>query len=211
MTGVQTCALPICFPVTIVVCWDGHGKYRPLRSEGNLVSGWQYHANSMREFREAMEVECRVTKPIGSRPEILGHFQKRAERLLAKRNWKPNQVSLLVASHGTPLHAGSRGAAVGLAEQLGKDGYRTARAAFLEEEPKIADWRVLVQEGPVVVLPHFLAGGLHGSEDVPELLGISGAEEGWYESEKGEIGYGEPLGRPEEVEEMIVELAVAKV
>jgi hypothetical protein len=51
---------------------------------------------------------------------------------------------------------------------------------------------------------------LHGSEDVPELLGISGAREGWYESEKGEVGYGEPLGRPEEVEEMIIELAVAK-
>jgi sirohydrochlorin ferrochelatase len=151
-----------------------------------------------------------VTEPIGSRPEILGHFQKRAERLLAKRNWKPNQVSLLVASHGTPLHTGSRGAAVGLAEQLAKDGYRTARAVFLEEEPKIADWRVLVQEGPVVVLPHFLAGGLHGSEDVPELLGISGSAEGWYRSKKNELGYGEPLGRPEEVEEMIIELAVAK-
>ena len=39
-----------------VVRWDGRGKYRPLRSEGNLVSGWQYHANSVREFREAMEV-----------------------------------------------------------------------------------------------------------------------------------------------------------
>jgi hypothetical protein len=39
-----------------VVRWDGQGKYRPLRSEGNLVSGWQYQANSMREFREAMEV-----------------------------------------------------------------------------------------------------------------------------------------------------------
>ena len=39
-----------------VVRWDGQGKYRPLRSEGNLVSGWQYHANSVMEFREAMEV-----------------------------------------------------------------------------------------------------------------------------------------------------------
>ena len=39
-----------------VVRWDGQGKYRPLRSEGNLVSGWQYHANNIREFREAMEV-----------------------------------------------------------------------------------------------------------------------------------------------------------
>ena len=39
-----------------VVRWDRQGKYRPLRSEGNLVSGWQYDANSASEFREAMEV-----------------------------------------------------------------------------------------------------------------------------------------------------------
>jgi len=175
-----------------------------------LANGYFTTKILRREFAETPGVVCRVTDPIGMRPEILGHFQKRAERLLALKNWNPNQVSLLVASHGTPLHTGSRGAAVGLAEQLAKDGYRTAQAVFLEEEPRIADWRLLIQEGPVVVLPHFLAGGLHGSEDVPELLGISGAEEGWYESEKGEVGYAQPLGRPEEVEEMIVELATAK-
>jgi len=39
-----------------VVRWDGRGRYRPLRSEGNLVSGWQYRANGEREFREVMEV-----------------------------------------------------------------------------------------------------------------------------------------------------------
>jgi sirohydrochlorin cobaltochelatase len=175
-----------------------------------LANGYFTTKILKREFSETPGVECRVTEPIGMRPEILGHFQKRAGRLLAVKNWKPRQVSLLVASHGTPLHTGSRGAAVGLAEQLAKDGYRAAQAVFLEEEPRIADWRLLIQEGPVVVLPHFLAGGLHGSEDVPELLGISGAEEGWYESEKGEVGYAQPLGRPEEVEEMIVELATAK-
>jgi len=174
-----------------------------------LANGYFTTKILQREFVDTLNVECRVTEPIGMRSEILSHFQKRAERLLAAKSLKPNQVSLLVASHGTPLHAGSRLAAVDLAEQLAKDGYRAARAVFLEEEPKIADWRVLIQEGPVVVLPHFLAGGLHGSEDVPELLGISGAGEGWYESEKGEVGYGEPLGRPEEVEEMIIELAVA--
>jgi len=160
-----------------------------------------------REFAETPGMECRMTEPIGMRPEILGHFQKRAERLLAVKKWKPTQVSLLVASHGTQLHTGSRGAAVGLAEQLAKDGYRTAQAVFLEEEPKIGDWRKLIPRGPVVVLPHFLAGGLHGSEDVPELLGIQGGEEGWYESHDGEVGYGEPLGRPDEMEEMIVNLA----
>jgi len=39
-----------------VVRWDEQGKYRPLRSEGNLGSGWQYDAKRVAEFREAMEV-----------------------------------------------------------------------------------------------------------------------------------------------------------
>ena len=39
-----------------VVRWDRQEKYRPLRSEGNLVSGWQYDAKSVTEFREVMEV-----------------------------------------------------------------------------------------------------------------------------------------------------------
>ena len=39
-----------------VVRWDERGKYRALRSECNLVSGWQYDANSVTEFREGMEV-----------------------------------------------------------------------------------------------------------------------------------------------------------
>lgn len=177
-----------------------------------LASGYFTTKILAREFAETGEVTCRLTEPIGSRPEILGQLQKRAQRLLQSKNLEPRQVSLLLASHGTPLHAGSRGAAVDLAEQLAQDGYRLARAIFLEEEPKIADWRGVVgQEGPVVVLPHFLAGGLHGSEDVPNLLGIPGGAEGWYPSEVGDLGYGEPLGRPEEVENMVIELATAKV
>jgi len=39
-----------------VVRSDERGNYRPLRSEGNLVSGWQHDAKSVSEFREAMEV-----------------------------------------------------------------------------------------------------------------------------------------------------------
>jgi sirohydrochlorin ferrochelatase len=80
----------------------------------------------------------------------------------------------------------------------------------LEEEPRIADWRkVVAEDGPVVVLPHFLAGGLHGSEDVPGLLGLSSGAEGWSEVGGREVGYGAALGRPEEMEEMVIRLASA--
>ena len=39
-----------------VVRWDGQGGYRPLRSEGNLVSGWFYQGKGENEFREVMEI-----------------------------------------------------------------------------------------------------------------------------------------------------------
>ena len=114
---------------------------------------------------------------------------------------------MLLASHGTPLHTGSRKAADGLAEELKKDGYKISRAMFLEEEPKIADWRqVAAPEGPVMVLPHFLAGGLHGSEDVPGLLGIPHGREGWHKVDGRWIGYEAPIGMPEEMEELILKM-----
>jgi len=39
-----------------VVRWDEQGRYRPLRSESNLVSGWWFEVKGEHEFREAMEV-----------------------------------------------------------------------------------------------------------------------------------------------------------
>jgi len=174
-------------------------------------------------------IPCRIVEPLGSRPEVLQLMKKRAEKLRARMRirmritnffdsllrkskpegdgLKPEQISLLLASHGTPLHKGSRVAADTLAEDLGKDGYRVSKAMFLEEEPKIADWRqVAAPEGPVMVLPHFLAGGLHGSEDVPGLLGIPHGREGWHQVDGRWIGYGAPIGMPEEMEKLILKM-----
>ena len=185
-------------------------------------------------------IPVRVVEPIGSRPEIVQLMRSRAQRLAErsftftitfKKLWKNllgisksegdgrwemgdgfkfEEMSLLLASHGTPLHKGSRVAADGLAEELKKDGYKISRAMFLEEEPKIADWRqVAAPEGPVMVLPHFLAGGLHGSEDVPGLLGIPSGKEGWYEVQGRMVGYGAPIGQPEEMETLILKMVGA--
>ena len=185
-------------------------------------------------------IPVRVVEPIGSRPEIVQLMRSRAQRLAErsftftitfKKLWKNllgisksegdgrwemgdgfkfEEMSLLLASHGTPLHKGSRVAADGLAEELKKDGYKISRAMFLEEEPKIADWRqVAAPEGPVMVLPHFLAGGLHGSEDVPGLLGIPHGREGWHKVDGRWIGYGAPIGQPEEMEELILKMVGA--
>ena len=78
-----------------VVRWDGRGKYRPLRSEGNLVSGWQYHANSVKEFREAMEV---IYPGLWGNAEALGDgrlkFQTWEEALAEQTERVRNKVAL---------------------------------------------------------------------------------------------------------------------
>lgn len=185
-------------------------------------------------------IPVKIVDPIGARPEVLQLMKNRAEKLRTRmrmrirmkklldsllgrskpegdRRWEIGDglnlehASLLLASHGTPLHKGSRVAADTLAEELGRDGYRVSRAMFLEEEPKIADWRqVAAPEGPVMVLPHFLAGGLHGSEDVPGLLGIPHGREGWHQVDGRWIGYGAPIGMPEEMEELILKMVGAE-
>ncbi|MEY5063197.1 MAG: hypothetical protein RLZZ112_1161 [Verrucomicrobiota bacterium] len=173
-------------------------------------------------------IPTRILDPIGARPEVLQLMKNRAEKLRTrirmrirmkeivdllsgKHRIRLEETSLLLASHGTPLHKGSRVAADTLAEELGKEGYRISKAMFLEEEPKIADWRkVAAPEGPVMVLPHFLAGGLHGSEDVPGLLGIPHGREGWHEVDGRWVGYGAPIGQPEEMEELILKMVGAE-
>ena len=44
---------------------------------------------------------------------------------------------------------------------------------------------------------------------MPGLLGLSSGAEGWSEVGGREIGYGAALGRPEEMEEMVIRLASA--
>ena len=198
-----------------------------------LTRGYFVEKVLAEQFKET-PIPTRIVDPIGSRPEIIELMRGRARRLAErsftftitfKKFWKSllgisqqsgnglkfEEVSLLLASHGTPLHKGSRTAADGLADELGKDGYRVAKAMFLEEEPKIADWRqVAAPEGPVMVLPHFLAGGLHGSEDVPGLLGISHGREGWHRVDGRWIGYGAPIGTPDEMAELILKMVGAE-
>jgi len=196
-----------------------------------LTRGYFVEKVLVEQFKNT-PIPTKISDPIGARPEIVDLMRQRASKLTAapaRRGWarafargwfarffpSPSEVavqetSLLLASHGTPLHTGSRKAADGLAEELKKDGYKISRAMFLEEEPKIADWRqVAAAEGPVMVLPHFLAGGLHGSEDVPGLLGIPHGREGWHKVDGRWIGYGAPIGQPDEMTELILKMVGA--
>jgi len=43
---------------------------------------------------------------------------------------------------------------------------------YMEEPPRVSDWRELTDTANAVVVPFFISDGLHSYEDIPQLLGI---------------------------------------
>jgi sirohydrochlorin cobaltochelatase len=114
-------------------------------------------------------------EPVGSHPRMTDVLLKRA------RETAPDvptaEASLVIVGHGTALNDNS---AVAAKEQVARiaalECYGEVLAAYMEEPPLIADWDRITRCPNVVVLPFFIADGLHSYQDIPVLLGIE--EEG---------------------------------
>ena len=90
-----------------------------------------------------------------------------------------NETSLLIVGHGTNLNDNSAVAAkreVEAIRQLGR--YAAVLNTYMEEAPLVSDWARLTDTRHVVVVPFFIADGLHSYEDIPVLLGIEAAPAG---------------------------------
>src|SRR5213080_1184435 len=88
-------------------------------------------------------------------------------------NVEPTETSLLIVAHGTELNDNSAVAAKREAERIRARGeFATVLNAYMEESPLIAEWDQLTNAPNVIVVPFFIADGLHSYEDIPKLLGI---------------------------------------
>ncbi len=86
----------------------------------------------------------------------------------------PEDTSLIIVGHGTKLNAKSTEAIkaqVALIEE-GGFGFAEVLDAYMEEAPFIAKWDELAASPNVVVVPFFIADGLHSYQDIPVMLGI---------------------------------------
>ncbi len=86
----------------------------------------------------------------------------------------PEKTSLFIVGHGTDLNENSAVAAKREVERIREHGlYAEVLNAYMEEEPRIANWDRLASQPNVVVVPFFISDGLHSYEDIPLLLGIA--------------------------------------
>jgi sirohydrochlorin cobaltochelatase len=85
----------------------------------------------------------------------------------------PEETTLYIVGHGTNLNDNSAVAAKREVERIRETGrYAQVLNAYMEEEPLISKWDEYASQPNVVVVPFFIADGLHSYQDIPVLLGI---------------------------------------
>ncbi|HEX8371627.1 MAG TPA: CbiX/SirB N-terminal domain-containing protein [Chthoniobacterales bacterium] len=110
-------------------------------------------------------------EPVGNHENMTGLLLQRAHEVAP--GVELAEISLVIVGHGTGLNDNSARAIRDQVERiraLGKFG--EVVDAFMEETPAVAEWDKLTTLEHVVVVPFFIADGLHSYEDIPVLLGI---------------------------------------
>lgn len=110
--------------------------------------------------------------PVGVHRSMTGLILQRARE--AAPGVDPAQTTLIITGHGTGLNDNSTKAIRDQVHNIAESdaGYAAVRDAFMEEQPFIADWHEMAPTPNVIVVPFFIADGLHSFQDIPVLLGI---------------------------------------
>lgn len=110
--------------------------------------------------------------PVGVHPHMTDLILRRARETAP--DCPPGETTLIITGHGTGLNQNSTKAIKDQADLIRNSGagYAAVIDAYMEEQPFIAKWDELAPTRNVIVVPFFIADGLHSYQDIPVLLGI---------------------------------------
>ncbi|MCB1211111.1 MAG: hypothetical protein KDK97_17440, partial [Verrucomicrobiales bacterium] len=130
--------------------------------------------------------------PVGVHANMMSLLVQRADEVAP--GVPRAETSLIIVGHGTNLNENSTKAIqdqVKLIRESGQ-GFASVVDAYMEEAPFVANWHEMTQTQHVVVVPFFIADGLHSYQDIPVLLGIE-SEPGAALSESGNVFRQNPI------------------
>jgi sirohydrochlorin cobaltochelatase len=120
--------------------------------------------------------ELHYCGPVGTHASMTAVLLARARGVVEQfpfpRAPRPAETALFIAGHGTGNNENSRKAIEAQVELIRAAGlYAEVYAAFMEEEPRIADCYKMAKARNIVMVPFFISDGLHSNEDIPVMLG----------------------------------------
>lgn len=110
--------------------------------------------------------------PVGIHPNMTRLLLQRADEVAP--GVPRGETSLIIVGHGTNLNDNSTKAIQDQVKLIREGGHGFAEVldAYMEEAPLVSDWVELTHAPNVVVVPFFIADGLHSFQDIPVLLGM---------------------------------------
>jgi len=122
--------------------------------------------------------------PVGIHPSMTKLILQRAEEVAP--GVPPEETTVFVVGHGTNLNKNSTMAIkqqVELISGRSENLFASVQDTYMEEAPLISDWDTLADTPNVIVVPFFIADGLHSYQDIPVMLGFE-KDEGLAASQK---------------------------
>jgi sirohydrochlorin cobaltochelatase len=117
------------------------------------------------------DVKIHYCEPVGSHPRMTEVLLHRAREVAP--NVPTDSTSLFIVGHGTDLNDNSARAAKEQASRIrALNKYAQVVSSYMEESPLIADWHKISHQPNVIIVPFFIADGLHSYQDIPVLIGI---------------------------------------
>ncbi len=110
--------------------------------------------------------------PVGVHPTMTTILSQRVEQEAPEV--PREETTLFVVGHGTALNDNTTRAVIDQANLLAKrfPEFAAVHATFMEQEMFIEDWDKHCETPYAVVVPFFIADGLHSYQDIPVLLGF---------------------------------------
>ncbi len=130
-------------------------------------------------------------EPVGNHPRMTDLLVRRAREVAPGVD--PRTAAVFIVGHGTDLNDNSAVAAKREVERIAALGhFAEVHNAYMEEAPLIAEWDRLTAQPHVIVVPFFIADGLHSYEDIPVLLGIASESPGAASANAASVFAGNP-------------------
>jgi sirohydrochlorin cobaltochelatase len=110
--------------------------------------------------------------PVGIHPNMTRLILQRADEVAP--GVPRDRTSLVIVGHGTSLNENSTKAIQDQVSLIrgGHHGFAEVIDTYMEEAPFVAEWAKLTASPDVVIVPFFIADGLHSFQDIPVLLGM---------------------------------------
>jgi len=157
-------------PVTIS---EGHFTEQTIPHRLGLAAAGELEYERIQQREGRTLIYCH---PIGTHASMTAVLLARARAIVEQHPFprapKPAETALFIVGHGTEKNANSRKAIEAQVEAIrDRVEYADVQPVFMEEAPFIADCFTATEAPHIVMVPFFIADGLHTVEDIPVLLG----------------------------------------